>query len=145
MGVPARFGADGDFVPLCFQRPCEGYVGTGEGTYGDLGAGKTHFVKGLAKGLKYKNLVTSPTFTIMNVYEGGKCPIYHFDMYRIKNSQEAEILGFQDYFDKNQLDGISVIEWPENIPEMINEWNYKVIINKLENENHRLIEIQKRS
>ena len=113
--------------------------------YGDLGAGKTHFVKGLAKGLKYKNLVTSPTFTIMNVYEGGKCPIYHFDMYRIKNSQEAEILGFQDYFDKNQLDGISVIEWPEKIPEMINEWNYKVIINKLENENHRLIEIQKRS
>ena len=73
---------------------------------GDLGAGKTHFVKGFAKGMKSKAQVTSPTFTIMNMYEGGRMPIYHFDMYRLNSKDEALEAGLEEYFDKKILKGV---------------------------------------
>ena len=63
---------------------------------GDLGAGKTHFVKGFVKGIGSNSLVTSPTFTLLNIYEGGKYPVYHFDMYRLSSREEAEELGFDE-------------------------------------------------
>jgi len=97
---------------------------------GDLGAGKTHFVKGLAMGLGCKQFVTSPTFTIMNEYEGGRLPIYHFDMYRLSGREEAEELGFNEYFEPKTLDGIAVVEWPENIEGMINVPHIEVEIAK---------------
>lgn len=96
---------------------------------GDLGAGKTHFVKGLALGLGCKEIVTSPTFTIMNIYQ-GKYPIYHFDMYRLSGREEAEELGFNEYFDAATLDGISVVEWPENVEGLINSPHIEVEIQK---------------
>lgn len=86
---------------------------------GDLGAGKTHFVKGLAMGLGCNSIVTSPTFTIMNIYEDGRMPVYHFDMYRLTGKEEAEELGFTEYFDPKTLDGITVVEWPENVDGLI--------------------------
>ncbi len=100
---------------------------------GDLGAGKTHFVKGLALGLGGRELVTSPTFTIMNVYESGRMPIYHFDMYRLSSREEAEELGFQEYFDPSALDGISVVEWPEKVAGLITVPHIDVKIVKGEN------------
>lgn len=111
---------------------------------GDLGAGKTHFVKGLAKGLKCASSVTSPTFTIMNMYEGGKMPIYHFDMYRLNGDQEAEMLGFEEYFDKRTLNGVSVVEWPNNTKNLVKDYDYAIDILKLEEENSRLIKISER-
>lgn len=79
---------------------------------GDLGAGKTTFVKGLAKGLKAKiNDVNSPTFVLMNVYK-GKIPIYHFDLYRLEKPQELESLNIDEYLDS---DGVAVIEWPKRL------------------------------
>lgn len=108
---------------------------------GDLGAGKTHFVKGIAKGMKCKAVVTSPTFTIMNLYEGGRMPIYHFDMYRLNGSQEAEILGFEEYFDRRELRGVTVVEWAGNVPELTQDYDYKVNITKLEDDSLRLIEV----
>ena len=82
---------------------------------GDLGSGKTHFVKGFVKGLGSTELVTSPTFTLLNVYENGRVPVYHFDMYRLENLSEAQELGFDEYFDLKSLDGIVLVEWPEKV------------------------------
>jgi len=75
---------------------------------GDLGAGKTHFTKGIAIGLGIKDMVTSPTFTLMNEYRGGRLPLYHYDMYRISTDDEIYELGLNDFFDN---DGVCVIEW----------------------------------
>lgn len=81
---------------------------------GDLGAGKTTFVKGLVQGFKLQaRQVNSPTFVIMNYYK-GKLPIYHFDLYRLENPKEVDTLDFDDYFYGK---GISLIEWPERLGE----------------------------
>lgn len=111
---------------------------------GDLGAGKTHFVKGFAKGIKCKNKVTSPTFTIMNIYVGGKMPIYHFDMYRLSTPDEAEELGFSEQLSHATLDGVTLVEWGSNVPELMNEWDYKIMITKGVNDCDRSIEIERR-
>lgn len=109
--------------------------------HGDLGAGKTHFVKGLARGLKNKSQVTSPTFTIMNAYEGGRLPVYHFDMYRLSSADEAREAGFEEYFDLQSLDGVSVVEWSENVPGLIKGNVIDITIEKTEDENKRIITI----
>ena len=110
---------------------------------GDLGAGKTHFVKGFAQGMKARAQVTSPTFTIMNIYQ-GKVPIYHFDLYRIGSDEEAEQLGFFDYFDHDSLDGVSIVEWPENAPGLVQNYDIEITIEKLNDENSRLIKLRRR-
>ena len=86
--------------------------------YGDLGAGKTVFTKGIAKGLGIEDDVVSPTFTLLKEYYGDK-KLYHFDLYRIEDEEELEHIGFYDYLGR---DGICVIEWPQNadgLPECI--------------------------
>lgn len=75
---------------------------------GDLGSGKTTFTKGFAKALGVEKNVTSPTFTLMKTYMGGRLPLYHFDLYRVKTESEVEELGLSEYFD---MGGICVIEW----------------------------------
>jgi len=78
---------------------------------GELGAGKTVFARGVAQGLGYTGRVTSPTFTIMNIYEGGRLPLYHFDLYRLEGGlDDLEGIGYEDYF---YAGGVSLIEWPE--------------------------------
>jgi len=83
---------------------------------GDLGAGKTQFVKGLAKGLGSAAVVTSPTFTLVHEYQGSRLPIYHFDFYRLRSAQEIIQLGFDDYVFG---DGITLIEWADRYPDLI--------------------------
>lgn len=85
------------------------------GLMGDLGAGKTVFVQGLAEGLKVKDYVTSPTFTLINQYE-GVLPLYHFDVYRLDDSQEFLELGYEEYF---YGEGVTVIEWAEKIKDFL--------------------------
>lgn len=75
---------------------------------GDLGAGKTHFVKGLAAGLGHAEEVTSPTFTLLHEYAGGRLPLYHFDFYRLDSEQEALRMGLDDYLEAT---GVCVVEW----------------------------------
>lgn len=82
---------------------------------GDLGAGKTTFTKGLAKGLNITEDITSPTFTIMNEYNSSPFNLYHFDMYRLADMEEAINLGFEEYFDLKLLKGVVVVEWAENV------------------------------
>ncbi len=93
---------------------------------GDLGAGKTAFVQGLAKGLGINEPVTSPTFTIVNEYY-GIMPLYHFDVYRIADPDEMYEIGYEEYI---YGDGVSVIEWAELIEEILPEERYEVTILK---------------
>lgn len=85
---------------------------------GGLGAGKTCFTAGLAKGLGYEGAVTSPTFALINEYLGGRLPIYHFDMYRISDEDELYSIGFYDYYDQ---EAVIVAEWSENIEAALEE------------------------
>lgn len=103
--------------------------------YGDLGAGKTAFVTGLAKGLSCDGDVTSPTYTIMQEYR-GKTPLYHFDMYRISDPDSLYSTGFFDYVDTKC---VIATEWSENIPFALPEHYIKVGIEYGEKENERII------
>ena len=79
---------------------------------GDLGAGKTAFTRGLARGLGYREPVTSPTYTIVNEYLGGRLPLFHFDMYRLGSSDDLWDIGWEDYLERG---GICAVEWSENV------------------------------
>lgn len=83
---------------------------------GDLGAGKTVFSKGIGEGLGIAEPISSPTFTILQVYEGGRLPFYHFDVYRIADIEEMEEIGYEDYF---YGDGVCLIEWAGQIQEIL--------------------------
>lgn len=107
--------------------------------HGDLGAGKTHFVKGIAKGLGSSMRVTSPTFTLLNIYNDGKMPLYHFDMYRLNGKEEAQEMGFDEYFDKDSIDGIVVVEWPEKVEGLINCPHINIEIKKIDETNREII------
>ena len=85
---------------------------------GELGSGKTQFTKGLVAGLESSAPVTSPTFTIIHEYPGGRLPVYHFDFFRLENRESVAQLGLDDYFFG---DGVSVIEWADRFPELIPE------------------------
>lgn len=106
---------------------------------GDLGVGKTVLTQGLAEGLGITEAVNSPTFTILQVYEEGRLPLYHFDVYRIGDVEEMDEIGYEDYF---YGDGVCLIEWanlieeilPENIPksELKKTWKKALITGKLQ-------------
>ena len=83
---------------------------------GDLGAGKTAFTRGLARGLGYKEPVTSPTYTIVNEYLGGRLPLFHFDMYRLNSSDDLWDIGWEDYLERG---GICAVEWSENVADAL--------------------------
>ncbi|MEG0592588.1 MAG: tRNA (adenosine(37)-N6)-threonylcarbamoyltransferase complex ATPase subunit type 1 TsaE [Coprobacillus sp.] len=95
---------------------------------GDLGAGKTTFTKGIGKGLGVKKIINSPTFTIVKVYQ-GRMPLYHFDAYRLEGQDEE--LGFEEMFEDN---GVSVIEWPQYIENILPKERLEIEIKKNEDE-----------
>lgn len=104
--------------------------------YGDLGAGKTAFVRGLARGMGLKDMVSSPTFTIVNEYL-GETPLFHFDMYRLSGSDELFEIGWEDYLERG---GVCAVEWSENVKDAFPPEVIKVDIHK-ESENVRKISI----
>ncbi len=104
------------------SRPGQVYTLTG-----DLGVGKTVFTQGLAKGLGIDEPVNSPTFTIVQVYEGGRLPFYHFDVYRIGDVEEMDEVGFEDYI---MGDGVSLIEWADLIREILPDKRTEILIEK---------------
>ncbi len=108
--------------------------------YGELGSGKTHFVKGLCKGIGITHNITSPTFTIVNEYTEGKIPIYHFDCYRLKTLSELDEIGFDEYLEKK---GICLIEWADLIKEKLPHQRYDIYITVGSEQHQRTITIEK--
>ncbi len=107
---------------------------------GDLGAGKTLFTKGFAAGLGITEPVSSPTFTILQEYEGGRLPLYHFDVYRIGDPAEMDEVGFDDYI---YGDGVCIIEWSELIAQLIPDDAIRIIIERdpTRGDDYRRIEV----
>ena len=94
---------------------------------GDLGVGKTVFTQGIAAGLGIEESVCSPTFTIVQVYEGGRLPFYHFDVYRILDPEEMEEIGYEDYF---YGEGLVMVEWGNYIAELLPPRHTEITIEK---------------
>jgi tRNA threonylcarbamoyladenosine biosynthesis protein TsaE len=105
---------------------------------GELGSGKTQFVKGLVAGVSSSAAVTSPTFTIVHEYSGGRLPVYHLDFFRLEDRQSVARLGLDDYFFG---DGVSVIEWADRFPEFIPE-QARWILFEIRSENQRAISLK---
>ena len=101
---------------------------------GDLGAGKTAFTRGLARGLGCDDMVTSPTYTIVNEYLSGRLPLFHFDMYRLRSAEDLWDIGWEDYLDRG---GVCAVEWSENIEEALEEY-ILVNIEKTGDESRRI-------
>lgn len=106
------------------EKAQEGQVYT---LVGDLGVGKTVFTQGMAKGLGIQEPVSSPTFTIVQVYEEGRLPFYHFDVYRIGDVSEMDEIGYEDYV---YSEGVSLIEWANLIEEILPEKRIAIMIEK---------------
>lgn len=106
---------------------------------GDLGAGKTAFTRGLARGLGISDRVTSPTFTIVNEYEGGRLPLFHFDMYRLGSSDELFDIGWEDYLARG---GVCAVEWSENVSDALEEGSVLVEIRRGARDNQRVIAVE---
>ena len=105
---------------------------------GDLGAGKSELTRGIAKRLGVAETVTSPSFTILNVYESGRCPLYHFDWYRLESSEELYELGMDEFLSG---DGIAVVEWPGRCPDAVPEGAVRIRMTAA-GENERMIECE---
>ena len=102
---------------------------------GELGAGKSELARGIARGLGVTDTVTSPSFTILNVYESGRCPLYHFDWYRLESAEELFELGLEEYLGG---DGIAVVEWAERCPEALPEKTIRIRLEATGDEERRI-------
>ena len=105
---------------------------------GDLGAGKTAFTRGLARGLGCTGRVTSPTFTVVNEYE-GRLPLFHFDLYRLEGEDALFDIGWEDYLSRG---GVCAVEWSENVAEAIEDGAVRVSIVRGDGDNDRIIAIE---
>ena len=108
--APQETEAIGEALGKCIKK------GTVIAYLGDLGAGKTAFTRGLARGLGVTDPVTSPTYTIVNEYLQGRLPLFHFDMYRLHSSDDLFDIGWEDYLDRG---GICAVEWSENVADAL--------------------------
>ena len=107
---------------------------------GDLGVGKTAFTRGLARGLGCRERVTSPTFTIVNEYEGGRLPLFHFDLYRLERAEDLFDIGWDDYLDRG---GVCAVEWSERAAEALPPETVCVTLRRCpENESWRAVTVE---
>ena len=102
---------------------------------GDLGSGKTEFIKGLATGLNCENVVTSPTFTLIHEYRGGRLPLFHMDLYRLNHEAELDEIGFEDYL---RAGGICAVEWADKFADRMPSDSAEVVLTILENNTRRI-------
>lgn len=107
---------------------------------GDLGSGKTQFAKGICRGLGIREHVTSPTFTIVNEYTGGKFPVYHFDFYRLRSLNELHEIGYEEYIND---EGVCLLEWADMIEEKLPVRRYDVQLSLGATNAERIIRISK--
>jgi len=102
---------------------------------GDLGSGKTEFVKGLATGLDCANVVTSPTFTLIHEYRGGRLPLFHMDLYRLNRESELDEIGFEDYL---RAGGVCAVEWADKFADRMPRHSAEVVLTILEDNTRRI-------
>lgn len=102
---------------------------------GDLGSGKTEFVKGIAKGLNCESLVTSPTFTLVHEYHGGRLPLFHMDLYRLNHEAELDDIGFEDYL---RTGGVCAVEWADKFADRMPRNSAEIVLTILENNTRRI-------
>jgi tRNA threonylcarbamoyladenosine biosynthesis protein TsaE len=102
---------------------------------GDLGSGKTEFVKGLATALNCEKVVTSPTFTLVHEYRGGRLPLFHMDLYRLNHEAELDEIGFEDYL---RAGGICAVEWADKFADRMPRDSVEVVLTILENNTRRI-------
>lgn len=114
-------------MALAIKLGQEAQPGTVLTLIGDLGVGKTLFAQGLAKGLGIQEYINSPTFTIVQIYEEGRLPLYHFDVYRIADPEEMYEIGYEDYF---YGEGVCLVEWADLIAECIPAKHTRIVIEK---------------
>ncbi|MDE3058609.1 MAG: tRNA (adenosine(37)-N6)-threonylcarbamoyltransferase complex ATPase subunit type 1 TsaE [Bacteroidota bacterium] len=107
---------------------------------GDLGSGKTQFAKGVCRGLGIREHVTSPTFTIVNEYNGGKFPVYHFDFYRLRSLNELNEIGYDEYIND---EGVCLLEWADMIEEKLPVRRYDVQLSLGTTNTERIIQISR--
>jgi tRNA threonylcarbamoyladenosine biosynthesis protein TsaE len=105
---------------------------------GEMGTGKSELTRGIAKGLQVDGTIASPTFTILQAYDTGKLPLYHFDWYRVDDPEELYDIGADEYLSG---DGVSVVEWPERAPDILPEAYLQISLAYGAGENERVIEI----
>ena len=105
---------------------------------GNMGAGKSEFARGIARGLGISGPIASPTFTILQAYDSGRLPLYHFDWYRINDIEELYEIGTEEYLQGN---GIAIVEWSERAPELLPERYLQISITKGAGDDERMIEI----
>ncbi len=113
---PRRWQTEADAIAAGASLAAELPAGAVVALVGGLGAGKTHFTKGLALGLGHEGAVTSPTFTLVHEYRGGRLPLFHFDLYRLDSAVEALALGWEEYLEAG---GVCVVEWADKFPELL--------------------------
>lgn len=106
---------------------------------GDLGAGKTAFTRGLGRGLGCTERVTSPTYTIVNEYTSGRLPLFHFDMYRLRSSEDLFDIGWEDYLERG---GVCAVEWSENVADALERDTVRVDIRRGGEESRRVISVE---
>lgn len=116
-----------DTAQIAYRMAQEAEPGQVYALIGDLGVGKTVFTKGFAEGLGIDEPVSSPTFTILQIYEEGRLPLYHFDVYRIEEPEEMEEVGFDDYV---YGEGVCLIEWADRIEDLLPEGTIWILIEK---------------
>ena len=116
-----------DTFDIAYKLAMESRQGDIYALIGDLGVGKTAFTKGFAEGLGILEPIVSPTFTFLQIYEDGRMPLYHFDVYRISDVSEMDEIGYEDCF---YGDGVSVMEWADLVPEIIPDNAIRVTISK---------------
>ena len=126
MSIQESFSEE-DTFEIGYQLGKQAKAGSVFTLNGDLGVGKTVFTQGFAKGLGIEDTVNSPTFTIVQIYEEGRMPLYHFDVYRIGDVEEMEEIGYEDYF---YGEGVCLIEWAELIEEILPENRIQITIEK---------------
>ena len=127
-----------DTIAYAKQLAAEAHPGDVICLDGDLGVGKTVFAQGFASGLGITDPITSPTFTIMNIYDSGRLPLYHYDVYRIEDESEMDELGYEEYFFGN---GVTLVEWASQIPDCIpaNEKHIEIKKDPAKGDNYREI------
>lgn len=125
-----------DTMELAENIESEGFPGMVICLIGELGSGKTVFVKGFAKGLGLDETITSPTFNLIKEYNNGEIPLYHMDVYRVENN--ADTLGLNDYFNK---DGICIIEWSDLITDYLPKERLEIVF-KIIDENTRVLKLK---